>query len=163
MSAGERLALDTNVLIYALDEAAGERHRRAAWLVRRAVESGRAILSVQNIGEFYVTAVRRGYLEPAEAAQRAGELMAMFRIVEPTAGATEVALQEAAAGRFSYWDGLLLATLANAGCTALLSEDMSDGAALLGVTVRDSFAGEELPGTVVVLLGLRDDAPDRRM
>ena len=102
MSAGERIALDTNVLIYALDEAAGERHRRAAWLVRRAIESGRAVLSVQNIGEFYLTSVRRGYLEPAEAAQRAGELMAMFRIVEPTAGAATVALQEAAAGRFSY-------------------------------------------------------------
>jgi predicted nucleic acid-binding protein len=62
------------------------------------------------------------------------------------------ALAEAAAGRFSYWDALLLATLGRAGCSVLLSEDMADGARLAGVTVRDPFAADTLPDEIEALL-----------
>ena len=63
-----------------------------------------------------------------------------------------LALAEAAAGGFSCWDALLLATLGRAGCGVLLSEDMQDGAALAGVVVRDPLAGERLPDEVEALL-----------
>ena len=62
------------------------------------------------------------------------------------------ALGEAAAGRFSYWDALLLATLDRVGCAVVLSEDMGDGAVLGGVTVRDPLAGDGLPDDLRALL-----------
>jgi predicted nucleic acid-binding protein len=61
-------------------------------------------------------------------------------------------LNEAAAGRFSYWDALLLATLGRAGCSVLLSEDMADGATLAGVTTRNPSAESALPAEIGALL-----------
>ena len=63
-----------------------------------------------------------------------------------------MALAEAAAGRCSYWDALLLATLGRAGCSVLLSEDMADGTTLAGVTIRNPFAESALPAEIGTLL-----------
>jgi hypothetical protein len=52
----------------------------------------------------------------------------------------------------SFWDGLLIATAARAGCTFLLSEDMQDGARFGRVTILDPFVGEDLPQPVAELL-----------
>jgi hypothetical protein len=46
--------------------------------------------------------------------------------------------------RASYWDALLVATAAEAGCTLVLTEDMANGAMLGGVTVHHPFAGDNL-------------------
>lgn len=46
----------------------------------------------------------------------------------------------------------VLATLGRAGCAVLLSEDMQDGAALAGVTVRDPLVGDCLPDAIEALL-----------
>ena len=148
----QRFGLDTNVLIYAIDASGGEKSRRADAIVRRAVVSRRCILAVQNLGEFYATCVRKRDASPRAAAAKAADFGALFATV--AAGMDEVrqALAEAAAERFSYWDALLLATLGRVGCTVLLSEDMADGAALAGVTVRDPFAGTQLPEDVATLL-----------
>ena len=62
------------------------------------------------------------------------------------------ALEAAVDGSFSFWDALLLATVADAGCTAILSENMHDGANLGGVTVIDPFAGQSLPADARRLL-----------
>jgi len=62
------------------------------------------------------------------------------------------ALDWTTAGRLSYWDGLLRATVGRSGCTVLLSEDMQDGATIAGVTVRNPFVGDALPDAVAALL-----------
>jgi predicted nucleic acid-binding protein len=51
-------------------------------------------------------------------------------------------MDAAAEGRFSYRDALLLATAAEAGCAAAISEDMGDGAALGPIRVVPAFAGD---------------------
>lgn len=79
--------------------------------------------------------------------------MFLFPIAEPTAADAHAALAVAATGGLSYWDALLLTTLGRAGCTALLSEDMHDGAIILaGVTVCDPFQGDALPEHVSIVL-----------
>jgi predicted nucleic acid-binding protein len=148
-----RLGLDTNVLIYAIDTADEARCRRAQEVVRRAAAAERCLLAFQSVGEFYAAVTRRGIQAPAEAAQQARDWMVLFQIVDPIAADALGALDAAASGRFSYWDALLLTTIGRAGCTTLLSEDMHDGAALAGVTVRDPFQGEALPAAVAALLG----------
>ena len=52
------------------------------------------------------------------------------------------AMDAAAEGRFSYWDALLLATAAEAGCAAAISEDMAEGAALGSIRVVTAFAAD---------------------
>jgi predicted nucleic acid-binding protein len=149
----KRFGLDTNVLVYAVEVDGGEKARRAELIVRRAAATRRCVLTLQNIGEFYHACARKRRAPPAAAARRAAEYAQLFPVAEARLEDARTALGEAAAGRFSYWDALLLTTLDRAGCTVLLSEDMRDGAALGGVTVRNPFAGEELPEGVQALLG----------
>ena len=148
----ERFGLDTNVLVYLVDGRDPVRQARAREVVERAVRTGRCILSVQNLGELIVVAVRKGLATPAAAQQAVDDLTVAFTIASPTAADARVAVTAAVAGRFAYWDALLLATLERAGCTTLLSEDMGDGAALGGMTVRNPFAGDRLPDEVDRLL-----------
>jgi predicted nucleic acid-binding protein len=151
-AAPERFSLDTNVLIYAVDTAELERHRRAAWVVERA-QSLSCILAVQSLGEYYAAVTRKSLLSRSEAALMVRSWMAMFPVVSNDADAVTLALPAVETGRFSYWDALLLGTLARAGCTTLLSEDMADGSSLAGVTVRNPFAGDVVPESVARLLG----------
>jgi hypothetical protein len=43
--------------------------------------------------------------------------------------------------QLSYWDALIVAAAAAAGCTRLLTEDLADGADYAGVRVENPFAG----------------------
>ena len=148
----ERVGLDTNVLVYLVDGRDPVRQARAREVVERAVRTGRCILSVQNLGELIVVALRKGLATPAATQQAVDDLTVAFTIASPTAADARVAVTAAVAGRFAYWDALLLATLERAGCTTLLSEDMGDGAALGGINVRNPFAGDRLPDQVDRLL-----------
>ena len=147
-----RFGLDTNILVYAVEAGSGEKARRAEAIVRRAVATRRCALSLQNIGEFYASCVRKRRAPPEAAAAKAADFGQLSATAAASMDEVRVALAEAAAGRFSYWDALLLATLGRAGCAVLLSEDMHDGAALAGVVVRDPLVGERLPDEVEALL-----------
>ena len=71
----------------------------------------------------------------------------------PTALALQTALDAAGGGRFQFFDALLLATARDAGCSAVVSEDMADGSALDGVHVIPAFAaGGGLPEAARALL-----------
>jgi predicted nucleic acid-binding protein len=144
----ERFGLDTNVLIYLVDGREPIRQARAREVVERAAITGRCVLSVQSLGEFFVVAVRKGLVTPAVVQQAVDDLTVAFTIASPTAADAQAAVAAAVAGRLAYWDALLLATLDRAGCTVVLSEDMGDGARHGGVTVRNPFTGERLPQEV---------------
>ncbi len=64
--------VDTNVLVYAHDGAAGAKHEKSVELLARLFEDGSGALSVQVLAEFYSVATRRlgRKSEKAEAAIR---------------------------------------------------------------------------------------------
>jgi prevent-host-death family protein len=150
--AAERFGLDSNVLVYLVDGRDPPRQGRAREIIAHAAKSGRCLISVQSLGEFYVVAVRKGLVAPVAAQAVVDDLATLFSIASPTAADARAAVAAAVAGRFPYWDALLLATLGRAGCGMVLSEAMQDGAMFAGVTVRDPFAGERLPGELEALL-----------
>jgi hypothetical protein len=77
----------------------------------------------------------------------------------------------AAAGKSPHRDALLVVTATEAGCTAILTEDLTDGTVLSGVRIINPFAGATLfrRGRGVADLGLIESPrpsspalPDRR-
>jgi predicted nucleic acid-binding protein len=54
----DRVFVDTNVLVYAHDLDAGERHVVAARVVAEMWETRAAVISTQVLREFYVNATR---------------------------------------------------------------------------------------------------------
>ncbi|MCC7050052.1 MAG: PIN domain-containing protein [Alphaproteobacteria bacterium] len=150
----ERFSLDSNILIYAADHVSRDRQDRAIEIIRAAARSS-CVLSTQVLGEFVHVASRKGMLPRPEAVDRASELQVAFEVVGISPEAFDVGMVAARDFRYSVWDAILLATVNQAGCTLLLSEDMHDGGKFGGVTVLNPFKGQTLPRRVAAALGLR--------
>lgn len=135
----ERFTLDTNLLVYAVDSAAGARHQLAVEIVERAVRLD-CWLMLQAISEFYAVVIRTGVVPPHDAAAQAADWLDLFPCAAASETGVRAALADAAGGRASYWDALLLATAAEARCVAILTEDLADGGELGGVQIHNPFA-----------------------
>ena len=146
-----RFSLDANVLVYALDHTDAKRHERARDLVDRAMLADCG-LTLQAIGEFFAASRRQRPDLAGSLAEQAAEWLLTFPTFAPTSQAVGKALAWSGKARLQYWDALLLATLREAGCTVLLSEDMQHGADYDGVRVLNPFLGDELPDEIEALL-----------
>ena len=58
MTVNGRFSLDTNILVYAVDRDAGERHRRSRALIGQAAKRD-CVLTVQSLAEFFHATTRR--------------------------------------------------------------------------------------------------------
>jgi predicted nucleic acid-binding protein len=148
-----RFTLDTNVLVYALDRASGDRHTVASRIIARApfVECW---LTLQSISEFYFAITRKRLASIAEARDQALDWLGMFPTIAASATAVRAALATASSGRVSYWDALLVHTAAEAGCAAILTEDLAADTTLAGVRVINPFAGATLSTGAEALLAI---------
>jgi len=150
----ERFTLDTNLLVYAIDSAAGARHDAAGQIIQHAVRLD-CWLTLQAVSEFYAAVTRKGIVQPPDAAAQAADWLDLFPCTAASEAAARTALADAAVGRASYWDALLVATASEAGCRVILTEDLVDGADLGGVRIRNPFsASGELTEHARGLLGL---------
>jgi predicted nucleic acid-binding protein len=139
-----RFTIDTNVLVYAADSQAGDRHRKAIEVLARA--RGRdCVLTIQALAELFRALTGR-HKVPAE---RAAAMIQVWRDALPVVAADEVCLVEAmdavAAHSWSFWDAMIWATAKRAGCRLLITEDGQDGRTLGGVTLVNPFADNPSP------------------
>lgn len=122
---GSRRFLDTNILLYSISLAPAEASKRD-----RAVDilrQGGCCLSVQVLSEFYVQATRPTRANRLTHNRAAGFVMAWTRF--------EVQARHG----FSYWDCAILAAAGASGCAELMTEDLSHGVTVAGVTVVNPF------------------------
>lgn len=125
--------IDTNVLVYLL----GSDDRKAA--VANAVLAAGGVISVQVLNEFANVARRKAGLDWAEL----NEMLVIFKQafeVRPVDLAThESGVRIAERSRLSLYDAMIVAAALQADCKTVYSEDMQDGMAVGGVTVRNPF------------------------
>lgn len=107
---------------------------------------------MQAVSEFYATITRKKLAPAKEAAALAADWLDVLPAVTASPDAVRAALALAGAGRASYWDALLVATAAEAGCTAILTEDLADGGVLHGLRIINPFGGSELTDAARALL-----------
>ena len=120
--------VDTNVLIYAHDVSAGQKHSRAKALMRDLWQSGAGCLSVQVLQEFYVNVTQKVTRPlPPEAA---AEIVADLSVWEVHCPGTEDVLDAIRLQQHyqvSFWDAMILASALQLGCQVLWSEDLNPG------------------------------------
>lgn len=133
------VTMDTNVLIYTVDERDRVK-QEVARDVFRILAAKAAPIALQVIGEFQNALVKRLRRPPAIAAAAAHQLLATFKTFAYDLAAVQHATSSFATGRFSYWDGLLLISAERAGLRVLLSEDMQDGVRLGAIEVINPFS-----------------------
>ena len=139
MNSGARISLDSNVLIYAVDPRDPVRRASAAQIIALAAVVD-CVLVPQSIAEFFHVVTRKGVIAKQEAARQVGRWLGIFTLTAGPGGANlSLACSAAISGRFQFYDALLVATAAAAGCTAVISEDMHPGANLGGARLVAAF------------------------
>lgn len=134
--------VDTNVLLYAYDVTAGERHDRARDLVGRLGRERAGALSVQVLQEFYVNATRKIAvpLSPANARERVRAL-SRWRLHSPTAADVIAASEIAEQAQLSFWDAMVVRSATQMNCSVLWTEDLNHGQRVSGIELRNPFVG----------------------
>jgi predicted nucleic acid-binding protein len=134
----DRVFADSNVLIYAIDDADSGK----ALIARELIERTRPMLSTQVLGEFYnvVTSKRRmAPLSHDEAARWIAKWMRL-QVESVTSDQVHLALEIRQRFQVSYYDALILASARLAACAVVYSEDLNDGQDYGGVQVSNPFA-----------------------
>lgn len=132
--------VDTNVLLYAYDGSAGNRHDKALDLVSALGRNREGALSVQVLQEFYVNAVRKiaRPLAPDVARDRL-QALGLWTVHAPTAEDVVAAVEISESASLSFWDAMIVRSAASLGCATLWSEDLDAGQLIEGVTIRNPF------------------------
>jgi predicted nucleic acid-binding protein len=138
----DRTFLDTNILVYALDEKEPEKRDTARRLLSSAGQ-GEFVLSTQILSEFY-TVVTRKLAEPIPEATAAAvvDQLSVNPIVPLDSTLVKAAIQTSRSSQLSYWDGLIVASAAAGGCERLLTEDLNDGQLIGSVRVENPFRAD---------------------
>jgi predicted nucleic acid-binding protein len=136
-----RLFLDTNILVYSFDRSDPGKQRRAQRLIEEAVESGNGVISYQVVQEFLNVALRRFrvVLLPADIRTYLTRILMPMCEVYPDARLYVEALAIVEETGWAFYDSLIVASAAAAGCANLLSEDLQDGRVMRGVSIRNPF------------------------
>lgn len=137
----ERVAVDSNLLIYAAD-ASSSRHRRVKEFLSQLVETHEAYLSVQNLAEFsrVVTEKLPVPFSPAQADEAVRSFSDVFQVVSYREPAILKALEIAPIGKTHFYDALLAATLLENGIDTIYTENADDFARIPGIKAVNPFA-----------------------
>lgn len=134
----ELVFVDTNVLLYAVDEANAEKHRKARewreWLWR--TRKGR--VSFQVFQEFYANVCRKFPKGKAAARIEIADLLA-WQPRGLDGQLMQLAWKVQDRFGFSFWDSLIVASAKASRCQWLLTEDFQTGQDLDGLLVVNPF------------------------
>jgi len=132
--------VDTNILVYAHDLSAQDRHTKAATIVESLWETETGAISTQVLQEFYVTVTRKikNPLTPAEAREIIRNYLAWpVQINDPemTIRASEIEEKNS----LSFWDALIVAAALRLHAKKIITEDLNNGQIIEGVLVENPF------------------------
>jgi predicted nucleic acid-binding protein len=139
-----RVALDTNILVYA-EGLNGDARKQAALDLLEKLPQDLLALPVQTLGELFSVLVKKAGRSPVNARAAILGWQDSFAVVETTSRAMLYAADLAAQHQLGIWNAVILAAASEAGCRLLLSEDMHDGFTWAGVTVVNPFATPQHP------------------
>ena len=139
MRGDHRVALDTNVLAYA-EGVNGDDRKNSALNILRSFSEFEIVLPVQALGELFAVLTRKAKWPAAQARSAVLAWADSYAVADTTPEVLMEAMEIVITHKLSFWDSIMLATAAQAGCRTLMSEDMHNGFTWRGVTVHDPFA-----------------------
>jgi len=136
----DKAFVDTNVLIYAHDVDAAEKHQIAKAVLQILWTERTGVLSTQVLQEFYVNVTRK--IQSPLSKDLARLVVSSYAIwcVDTTAAEISTAFRIEDESRIGFWDALIISAAAKSGATRILSEDLNAGQRIAGVLVENPFA-----------------------
>jgi len=133
--------LDSNVFVYLFDEADAAKHAAARSLVADALSHGTGVVSFQVVQETLNVLTRKlkviARAEDAESFMH-HTLVPLWR-VQPSPALYASALDIQQRQGFAFYDSLVIAAAAQAGCRRLLSEDLQHGQRIGRLRIENPF------------------------
>jgi predicted nucleic acid-binding protein len=132
--------IDTNVLVYAHDTDAGDRHTAAKAVLAKLWDNRTGSLSTQVLQEFYAVVTRK--FKPPMPRAKARAIVAAYG--EWCDIATEPQLIVAASRleeehTLSFWDSLIVQAAIHSGAERLVSEDLQHGRRFGTLAIENPF------------------------
>lgn len=133
--------VDTNVLLYAYDPAADDRHELARELVGRLGRERLGAVSVQVLQELYVNLIRKVAVPlSADVALQRIRILSRWRTHSPIPDDVIAAAELAEAHLISFWDAMIIRSASELRCEILWTEDLNHGQRVAGVEIANPFA-----------------------
>ena len=146
-----RVALDTNVLVYAEGYGDPDRCQRARSLIG-ALPVASVIIPAQCLGELFRVLHGKGGLQRALAADRVLRWTEIFTIADSSSQAFLLALELVRSHRVRVWNALIACVASVSQCRLLVTEDFPGAPTLAGVRIADPFTDEGFDSAVITAL-----------
>jgi predicted nucleic acid-binding protein len=134
----DRIFVDTNILVYAHDADAGDKHAAAAGAVADLWESRGGIISTQVLQELYV-ALTRKVVSPVKrnVARRLIRNYLTWELVVNDGAILLHASEIEGNYRLSFWDGLIVAAAYSKNASVIFTEDLNHGQIIEGIRIHN--------------------------
>ena len=137
-----KIFIDTNILVYTLDQKNIVKRDMARKIVKKVVESHQPVISTQVIKEFYVVASNKLKADPIVVKNIIHNFHNM-EIVNNDLDLIEQAIDISILSQLSFWDSSIIAAAEKANCEYVLSEDLNSGQNYRGIKLLNPFIKED--------------------
>jgi predicted nucleic acid-binding protein len=137
---GDRVFVDTNILVYAHDLDSGKKHHVARELLMDVWSHRIGVLSVQVLQECYVTLTRK-ILHPLSSGTVRSILQDYLswqvELIDPISVITASRIEEEYP--ISFWDALIVTAALKGKASKIVTEDLQGGRVIEGVLIENPF------------------------
>jgi predicted nucleic acid-binding protein len=133
-----RVFVDTNILVYAYDIDAGEKHAKANAILSSLWRERTGALSTQILQEFYVTVTRK--LTKPLSRRTAREILETYTewaVYAPVPADVIAASRLEESHRLAFWDAMVVVAAQRSDAVVLLSEDLQAGRRIDGLRISN--------------------------
>jgi predicted nucleic acid-binding protein len=136
----DRTFVDTNILVYAHDADAGDKHTTAVQAVSSLWQSRNGIISAQVLQELYIALTRKAAV-PVKR-NHARRLIRNYLTWELVLNDGPIILHASEIEenhRLSFWDALIVAAAYSKNSAVILTEDLNHGQRIEGIRIQNPF------------------------
>lgn len=135
----DKIFFDSNIYIYSVDNNNPEKMKIAQNLISDASNEGNAIISTQNLQEFYNATTKKLNRDKNEAKLDIEDFAQMFPVVQINVPLITKAVDLQVRYQLSFYDALIVATASKENCVICYSEDLNNGQIYDGVKIVNPF------------------------
>jgi predicted nucleic acid-binding protein len=129
-----KVFLDTNIIVYSLDQSDAGKRKKCRHLIRSLTNENIGVISTQVMQEFYVASTVKLGADPLLVK----DILRSLEWIE-TVLVSPLLIKEAIdcslTNRLSFWDALIIVSAESAHCEILWTEDLNHGQVIRGVRI----------------------------
>ena len=134
-----KIFLDSNILVYFVDEHDSKKQKIAEKLIKNSVEMKTGVLSTQSLQEFYSVVTRKSLCSKEQAKTIVEKFKNTLPITQISVLHILKAIDISIQTQFSFWDSLIVSAAHSSGCVIVYSEDMNHNQLVNGVKIINPF------------------------